>query len=402
MRRNLLIGSIIGFILIGLVFSSFGFAQQNAAKDEAFKWPRMIRIGTHGTASLGFAVTNGWGPKLAEDTGMTVRVVPEDSEVTRTVRLANRELDIISKGIGDSNQTFMGNEGFAALNPTPHSILWMFNDAPFALLVAGDSPYKSVYDLKKKGIKMGRAVQSPSLDLTVREAVPAFLGWTPEEAAENWSFVPAGGLAENARLVTDGKADVSLSVTVSGFAYELEGHPRGTRYLSMPLSDKKGWERFLNRRPAAIPMTIDFGVPSSHGVDGFAATVLYQVRADEDSELVYQLAKWIHNNMDKIKAVHALAGRMDVKHFRTFLNHSSWPVHPGTVRYLKEIGQWTEKDDEWNNAAAELLNKWSAARMAALKEAKSAGVKIQWNSQEYLDILKKHTAGLPVFAARLQ
>jgi len=400
MRRSLFIGC---FVIMALAFSSSGFAAQKDAGDKAFQWPRILNIGTHGTGSIGFAITNGWGPMLGEHAGATVRVVPEDNEINRTMRLVKtKDLDIIAKSIGDNSVTFMGEEGYATMEQTPHSILWLFNDTTFGCMVAKDSQYKTIYDLKQKGVKVSRSMQSPSLDKTAREALPAFLGMTSKEVSENWTFVPAGSLVENARLVTDGRADVSVTVTVSSFMYELEGHPRGIRFLAMDRSDKEGWKRFLEARPAAIPVTIDMGVPSGIGVDGFTAPILYQVRMDEDPDLVYQLAKWLHENFDQYKDIHVMAQRMSLKYFRKFLDYCDWPVHEGTVRYLKEIGQWSEKDDEWNNEALALVDRWGSARKAALEEAKSQGVRMHWQNKELQDIIKKHTAGLPAFKARME
>lgn len=399
MKRSVFIGAIICcFAVMGLVFSHHGFA----AQEKSFKWPQSFVIGVHGTSSLGFSVMNGVAPIMSKDTGMNVRVVPEDSEVNRAARLINKEFDIAVRGIGDSNPGFMGTEGFAAMDPQPTHIVWLFSDTPFGFFVVKDSKYKTIYDLKKKGVRVARSVQSPSLDRTAREALPAFIGWTPEEAAKNWIFVPSGGLAENARLVADGRADVALSPTVSGFMIEVAANPRGIRFLSMDLSDKAAWKRFLKARPAAIPVKMDHGVGECVGVDGFSAAMPFQARVDADEELVYQTAKWFHTNIDKYKGVHKLAIRMDLKYFRQFLNYSGWPVHKGTVRYLKEIGQWTAADDKWNNEAVKLLDRYTAARKAALAEAKAKGVKMHWQDPELIKIISKHTADLPVFAARVK
>ena len=71
------------------------------------------------------------------------------------------------------------------------------------------------------------------------------------------------------------------------------------------------------------------------------------------------------------------------------------------MRYLKEIGQWSAKDEKWNNEAIALMDRWVSARNAALDEAKAKGVDIHWEDKEYLAILKKHTKDIPVFTSRL-
>jgi TRAP transporter TAXI family solute receptor len=268
-------------------------------------------------------------------------------------------------------------------------------------VVRGDSKFKTIQDLKQKGVRVAVAIGQPPMVVAAKEALPAFIGWTKEEAEKNWIFVPASSYAENCRSVTDGKADVAYVATISSVTFEMEAHPAKIRWLPLPLKDKAAWKRWLQVRPTSIPTTIDFGVPSSKGVDSLASNFIYWTRADLNEEMVYQMAKWFHQQYDNYKGTHTLSTRMSIKHFRNYLDYAFLPVHPGTVRYLKEIKQWTAKDDKWNNEAIALMDRWVKARNAALDEAKAKGVKIDWQDKAYLAILEKHTKGIPVFMARL-
>ena len=145
----------------------------------------------------------------------------------------------------------------------------------------------------------------------------------------------------------------------------------------------------------------DFGVPSAIGVEAMTSPFIFWTRPDVDQETVYQLTKWLHERFEQYKGVHAINARMSMTHTRKFLDRSPFPVAEGTIRYLREIGQWSEADDKWNQAQIELMDRWIAARNAALAEAKSKKVKLHWENKEYLDILKKHTEGLPVFKTRM-
>ena len=48
---------------------------------------------------------------------------------------------------------------------------------------------------------------------------------------------------------------------------------------------------------------------------------------------------------------------------------SDAPFHPGAIRYLKEIGVWTDKDEAWNTARLARLkavqSAWATARTLA-------------------------------------
>ncbi|MBN1381893.1 MAG: TAXI family TRAP transporter solute-binding subunit [Deltaproteobacteria bacterium] len=396
MKKSIFVGVVISFCLIMIL----GFSTVVPAKE--FKWPPLVRIATPGTQSAAFASTNGWGPKFGETMSVQVRIIPEDSEVRRYIRFTEgREFELDTVSIADTSYAMQGIIGYADKRAYPVRAAWHHNDTPWAFAVRGDSKFKTVQDLKQKGVRVAVAIGQPPMVVATKEALPAFMGWTKEEAEQNWTFVPASSYAENCRTVTDGKADVAYVATISSVTFEMEAHPAKIRWLPLPLKDKAAWKRWLQVRPTSIPTTIDFGVPSSKGVDSLASNFIYWTRADMSEEMVYQMAKWFHQQYDNYKGTHTLCTRMSIKHFRNYLDYAFLPVHAGTVRYLKEIKQWTEKDDQWNNEAIALMDRWVKARNAALDEAKAKGVKIHWQDKDYLAILEKHTKDIPVFMARL-
>ena len=398
MKRSVLFGSIVSFfVVILLVFSPESFAQE-----KEFKWPRFLRIATPGTASASFASTNAWAPLLQGDTGTMARVIPEDSEPGRYERLAiKKEFELASISTADARFSREGIDAYSTLKGAPTRVVWHHNDTPWLFVVRGDSKFKTIYDLKQEGVKVSVSSQAPTMALAVKKALPAFLGWTPEEAEKNWIFVPSGSYAENCRSVTDGRADVAWVAPISSVLAEMSGHPKGIRFLGQPLDDKEGWEGWLKYRPTHIPSKINMGVSAAIGVDGLTSNFIYWTYGDMGEDTVYNLAKWLNESFDKYKDSHALCKRMSIEYFREFLNHCGLPVHKGTVKYLREIGKWTEDDDKWNEEAIEKEGKWFQAREKALKEADEKGVKMHWENEEFLEIIKKHTKGLPIFKTRL-
>ncbi len=396
MRKRYFTGILVGFCVLAIMgFGSFALAKE-------FKWPPLIRITTAGSQTASFASSNGWGAKFSESMGVQVRVVPEDSEVRRYVRFTEgKEFELNSVTDAVSTMAIEGGIGFADKRAYPFRTVWYHNDTPWGFVVRGDSNIKNVQDLKRKGLRVSVAIGQAVMITAIKEALPAFIGWTPEEAEKNWTFIPASSYAENCRNVTDGKADLAYMSPISAVAYEMEAHPAKIRWINLPVEDKEAWKRFIQIRPTVIPTNMNIGVPSAIGVGALTSTFLYAVRTDMDEEMAYRLAKWLHLNYDNYKDTHAIAQRMSLKQFREYLNYTSLPVADGTIRYLKEIGQWTAADDKWNNEAIALMDRWIKVRNAALDEAKAKGVKIHWENKEYLAILEKHTKGIPVFMTRL-
>lgn len=294
-----------------------------------------------------------------------------------------------------------GIGAYAAAEPVAQRVLWHHNDTPWGYVVAGNSPLQSVEDIKKGGIRIAKGVWSPPMIAAVTAALPAYVGLSPEEAEKLIRYVPISSYAENCRAVVEGKVDIAYCATVSSVLSEMEGAPGGIRWLSLDLDNKAGWEAYLEHRPMVIPTRIDLGVRSAHGAVGVTSNFLYAVPADMDVDYAYHMAKWLHTAYDEYKDTHPLAARMSLEHFRNYLDRSPLPVHEGTVKYLREIGAWTEEDDAWNNQAIAKMERWLEARRAAMEEARKARVRIDFQNPAYLEIFAKHTQGLEGFRSRL-
>lgn len=384
-------------LVVALAIGVTGVAQ---ASD--YQMPRLMAIGTAGTSGGSFASTNGWASVFQQDTGVMTRVIPEDNEAQRYRRLIDRkEFKFISTPASEVRYQTLGLGRYASTTPAEHRVLWHHNDTPWGFVVSGDSSIETMDDLRERGGKISLGVQNPTMVTAVQSALPAFLGFSEEEKNEKLQYVPTSSYAENCRSVVEGRADVAYCTPTSSVLAEMEGAPGGIRWLSMDLDDLEAWSGFLNHRPMIIPARMELGVSSARNVEGFISNFLYVVPADADKDFAYNMAKWFHESYEKYKSNHILASRMSVDNFREYLNRSPLPVHEGTVLYLKEIGQWTEEDDVWNNEAIEKMNLWVQARTAALEEARSKDIQVSDQNEEFMAIMKRHTEGLEDFRSRL-
>jgi len=385
-----------------MLAAALAFSTSSLAQGSDYKWPRLLVIATPGTSTGSFASTNGWAPVLQNQMGPTVRIVPEDNEPQRYRRLTERK-DVAISSVSAAELRFQveGIGGYAATKPAPQRILWHHNDTPWGYVVSGASSLKSMEDIKKGGVRVAESMQSPPMSLTVRKALPAYLGIPEDQVAKIISYVPASSYGENCRSVVEGKADVAYCSPISSVLSEMEGAPGSIRWLPVPAQNKEGWAGFLKFRPMLIPTTIELGVSTARGVAGITSNFVYSVPPDADEAFVYNMAKFLHQSFDKYKDTHPLAARMSLQHFRSYLDRTSLPVHDGTVKYLREINAWTAKDDAWNKEAIAKMDKWMAARKAAMEEAAKVNIKIDFQDEAFLKVLKKHTDGLEGFKTRL-
>lgn len=385
-----------------LTTASLILAGSPAAAQDAFDWPRLLVVGTSGTSSGNFASTNGWGPILQSETGTTVRVVPEDSELQRYRRLTDRR-DLTLSSVSSSEVAYQieGLDAYAATPPVSQRVVWHHNDTPWGFVVPGNSELQSLEDITKGGVRVTEGLFSPPMVTSVRSGLPAYLGMTPEEFESSVDFVQASSYVENCRSIVEGKSDVAYCSPVSSVLSEMEGAPGGIRWLPLDAANSAGWEGFLEARPMLIPSDISMGVESARGVPGAISPFVYAAPADADADLIYNIAKFFGENYDAYQGTHPLSARMSVEQFRIFLERSPLPVHDGTVRYLKEIGEWSEEDEANNQAAIEQTEAWIEARKAVLEEAQAAGIMPDPASAEFMEIMEKHTGELDVFKTRL-
>ncbi|KYZ87326.1 TAXI family TRAP transporter solute-binding subunit [Alloalcanivorax xenomutans] len=391
-----------GVIVPALSAAALLASSATLADDTNFEWPRLLVVATPGTGSASFASTNGWTPVLQKEVGSVARVVPEDNESMRYRRLTDRR-DVAISSVSAAEMRFQieGIGGYASTKPVAQRVLWHHNDTPWGYVVSGDSDLQSLEDLKKGGYRVAKGMFSPPMIAAVTGALPAFIGLSEAEAEKTLTYIPASSYAENCRSVVEGKADVAYCAPVSSVLSEMEGAPGGIRWLPLSRDNKAGWDGYLNHRPMLIPTEIELGVSTARGVDGATSNFVYSVPADADEDFAYHMAKWFHESYDAYKGSHPMAARMSLEQFRAYLDRTPLPIHEGTVKYLREIGAWTEQDDAWNEAAKTKMDQWVKARQAAMEEAAKAGVKADFQNQAFLDILDKHTQGLEGFRSRL-
>jgi TRAP transporter TAXI family solute receptor len=398
MKKSSLITTTVS-IVMGLVFIAFLVPAISA---EAFKWPETLLIGTPRIGATSHSIPQALAPLIQKTTGVKrVRITPVESEAGRHQDLLNKAFDIDSKSVSDMELAIVGIGGNAEKERGYTRIIWHQEDKAWPWITLRDSPVNSIYDVKKQnGWRVAVNASAPAM-VEGSQAFVAFLNLTPEEEKRCIRYVEFGSYAANCRSIIEDKADCTYLSSTASLAYEVAANPRGVKVIDLPLTDKKGWARFIERRPTVIPTTVTSGVKAFIGKTAFTSNYIYRVRADMSEDLAYNLSKWFHVHYKDYKSITEGADRQSIEIFREFLNHAAWPVHVGTVRYLKEIGMWTAKDDEWNQKAIEIEKKYNEAYAKAKAEAKKKNIQISISNKEWMGLWERHKAGLPRLRARL-
>ena len=77
------------------------------------------------------------------------------------------------------------------------------------------------------------------------------------------------------------------------------------------------------------------------------------------------------------------------------------PVHPGTIRYLKEKGMWSSEDDVWNEKCKALVKRWVKTYDDAIADADKKKISIKPSNETWMNLWKSHKKDLTSFGTGL-
>lgn len=295
--------------------------------------------------------------------------------------------------VGDA---LLGNAQFANHEWGPQTVgMLTYNyQCPFGIVVRGGSDIKTMADLRGK--KAASYVGNPSWSNGLDSCL-AFAGLTRDDI----QVLDIGSYTACARAVGEGKVDFTYNSPISTVSHEIAASPQGTRYLPMPLDDKEGWARFNEVAFFLTKRICDRGVEHAHKVPMANTDFVLATYRDIDEELIYRLVKFVCEEQDKFKDLHPNLVFTGLENTLKFKDRGiAIPIVPGAVRYLKEIGQWDNADEQWNNEQWDRVDKLQKAWEEALAEALPQKIRPQFDNEAWLEIWHKHRANIPLPSPR--
>ncbi len=365
-------------------------------------WPKEISIATSSATGSDTLTANGFAPVMEKSTGMKVRIVPVSVSASRFYDSLTGVDDFSMMSLADVGKWYRGVGGSAAFEKPGSAIVFMAYDNPYAYYTAGNTDIKTIYDLKKKkGYKLGSTPANAGVYVEMHQAIPAFLGMTPEEANSWFQYVEFGSWDAFQRSAIEGKSDVAYTCAPAAVAVEIESNPVGLRILDLPATDAEGWKRYMSYEGLNYPGKCTMGIKTAMGRDVVIQPKVILARTSQDQDLVYKVTKWLMEYNADYKDTYMTCPRMTKEVTRQFLDMDGFPIAQGSVKYFKEIGIWTAADDVWNNQATELMNKYVKASADAFAAAKAKGIKIDMESKEWLALYNSFIKDLPAFTNRV-
>ncbi len=347
---------------------------------ENWAWPAEFKAVNW--TGMGVESTKSWGKLLEADTGMHVYVAPEFDTVNRFRWLKLGLFQSTAGNNSETSQMVMADRKYAVRDggPFPVRALWSHSKNNAGFFTRGDSRIRTPGDIRP-GTRMVHMTYVAS-----RRIVEGLLAWA-QVGWDEIDWVDAHTSVENYTAVIEGRADVGFSFPNSPTMREAEKNPHGLGWIDLnAAADPAGAKRFQEVDPlirfGVIP---DAGVASAAGRWGTEGVILELTRADSDPELVYRLAKWFDENYARIKERHPDNRFKTRETLLKGLNHTFVPCHEGLIRYLTELGLWTDAHERRQAENVALIETHVAVHRRAVRLADEAEVNVDPQNQKWQD-----------------
>jgi TRAP transporter TAXI family solute receptor len=359
----------------------------------AAELPKQISWTAYGTTSSGYAQSVGLGNMLKAKYDSDLRIIPGKNDVSRMLPLIAGQAEICACGIA----SYFGQEGvfmFANDRWGPTPLYNLFNNIGrngASLIVAGDLGVKSWADLKGKRVTWIKG--SPALNLN-STANLAYAGLTWADVDK----IVVPGWGQSMQAIIDGQADAAYGSTISSKYNQINASPRGLLHIPFPSADKAAWERANAIAPHWYPVTVSNAVAIEKNTAGtktfegagFPYPIFVALPSMKD-DFAYGLTKAVMTNYETFKNSGPGMDGYQVKN-----QNLSWifPYHPGSIKFFKEIGEWTAE----SQAGTDALHARNEVLAAAWKEFKSMTVTKDEYELKWLEVRAKHlgAAGMPI------
>ncbi|NQT61047.1 MAG: TAXI family TRAP transporter solute-binding subunit [Bacteroidetes bacterium] len=195
------------------------------------------------------------------------------------------------------------------------------------IIVPADSDIQTVHDFAGKRVGIGQP--GGNVYFLVGDVLRS-LGY---EESDYKAF--AVSLSEQARMIRDRQLDVLIwNGTASLPAITELAVSKDIRFISMSKEDIAALSEIYPFSAATIPANTYQG--QTVDVSTFQTRNTMATSIDVPEETVYQVTKLIFENLDKLAKVHAAFSKVDID--TVLLGQPVGRIHPGALRYYKEIG----------------------------------------------------------------
>ena len=297
----------------------------------------VVSIGANPPGSYTYSANAAIAKILNAKTGLEARVQPYGGSSAYVPLLDNGELELATLNAIECSMAVTGTgmfEGRKSPNIRAVTVLTPFVSAFY---VRKDSPIKKVADLKGKSVGTGYVSQTTLVPIGEAMLANAGMGW------DDIKSFPIPNINRGADDFVAGKLDTFMYAFGAGKVREVEAQVGGLRALGIDDSPQ-AVARMKKVVPQGYPV-IQNPSPANTGVlepgPFMAYDMLIVASAKTSDEIVYKLAKTLHDSKDELVAGFAPLRNFEPKDMAKKLDPIEY--HPGAIKFFKEIGIWPPK-----------------------------------------------------------
>ncbi len=339
-----------------------------------------LLIGAHGLGTETTCDIETVGRLIRQDTGHELRVVPVENPYWKREWLKHGYLDlsyapsIMAVRNEGRDSRDIGKYG----GPFQFRVVASVHTGADGFIVRGDSPVKTIYDLKP-GIRFG----------VYRDAAVAYplLAWAglyqgnldePDSVTWKAHFIVFDSWEASIMSLGEGRTDIIFASAESPFVRKLADSRPGIRFLELPANeDPEGAARFRRFLPFGDFMPApQVGVRAAWGVNTFSGTACMWCRPEFSFDLAYDLTRWFDVSYDRFKNLGYKLAAYNRTAWRRALDVTMAPVHDGTIKYLREIGMWSSADEARQVYNQKLMDWYCELWDMAVSEAGRRGIEV--------------------------
>lgn len=298
---------------------------------------RQVTIGTNPAGTHSYVVAGAVAKLVQDELGIRSIIRPFSGSSVYVPLLHRGEITL---GMNTNIDSYLAYEGLEPYSAPITNVRLLARGFPLYMMfmVRGDSDLHSVEDLRGQRVVV-RIRANAGLEFLFR-AMLATGGLSGDDIDE----ITVGGLADGARLLTEGRVDaVCIGVDT---ALTLQAHATidgGIRYLTMGQDESRLSEAMPGSKVSPAPQG-----PTTVGLDDLPriSEISHYINtgvhlAEEDA---YLLAKTIHENWQMMRETYAILSEMPPEGLAP--DDNAIPYHEGAIRYYREAGLWTDAHEE--------------------------------------------------------
>jgi len=306
-------------LLVAFFVSSPLFAESKA------KWPKAVTIGAAPVGGTYFIWGGGFAKLLNEKLGINASVEVTGGPVHNTQLVNAKQLDF---GMVTAAPVWEGWTGTGWAKGKKHQdvrVIFPMYATYFQMYALKSSGIKSIMDLTGKSVGVGPVGGTPA---TYWPKILEIAGVKPGR------IVNAGSADLNSQL-KDGMLDANGQAV--GLPWVIISEIETTHDINLLPIPKEVIKKVVAQYPLFSPGAIPKGYYRSnkdHEVDTITVWNFMTVHKDAPDDFVYEVVKKTFENVSIIIAAHPSAKEVKAE----YIIHSPIPLHPGAVRYYREIG----------------------------------------------------------------